>query len=299
MVATLTHAARGFTRLALVPFVGVPFVGALLALGAGAAQAGDCTKATLGADPAEAPLSWWNGKELTGVAVEYAEALFRAVGVALQPVHAGPAARVLHEAERGKLDVVAGVVRNDELETLLRYPTTPFHWSKIAAFTRAHPRDRRAKEATFERWEDFQGLVGGAVHGMRFDEKFQAHADRNLKLTMNDSFELLARQLVAGRVAYALYPLHTGIAQLRALGLHDEVVFSLPSPGIRMARYVAVAKSSPCADLMPRLDQAAKRLALELNLDALFEKHLAAWEKSLPGSAKAQPPVDGPVPAAR
>ncbi|KAF1047032.1 MAG: hypothetical protein GAK35_00829 [Herbaspirillum frisingense] len=143
---------------------------------AAAAQGTECTKVVVSADSDYAPLHWYDGKRLTGASVEIASRALTALNIPFEVRYVGPFHRVLKEAERGDVSMVASLKNTPERQHYLAYTSVPLFANPIAIFV---ARDRRFAYAG---WKDLIGKRGAITLGNQFGGGFDEFMRDNLKI---------------------------------------------------------------------------------------------------------------------
>ncbi len=250
----------------------------------GSASAKTCDVLKVTGNPAQPPLVWKQGKSVTGAAIELAEMVIHGMGLKMRALHMGPLARVQKQAERGQVDVVSGVFKNEEFQEYLVYANAPFIKSQIAAFT------LRSNPLVIDTWGDMIGYQGGTIRGASYGRKFNRFVKKNLTLNKSPRLEMLFGQLQKGRVDFILYQITPGLSVAEEMGIGGQVQFFLPRPAIQLNIYIAMAKSSPCIHLLPNLNREVRKIMVRQgpNLPGLWTKYNNLWNQSQKQS-KAQP----------
>lgn len=206
------------------------------------------------------------GGEHGGAYTEIVRELARRLGQPLTIVDC-PLKRCLKLLEAGEADLAIGVQQSPERLRYLQYLATPYRRtsSDRVFLTRVGQGHR------ITRYEDLLGVRIGVKQGSEYFDRFDE--DNRLAKDPAPTNEASLRKLMLGRVDVVLLPEDQALALLQQLGLNRDVEFAtlrVPDP---TPRSIAVARASPLARQMPRLEQAMREMREDGTLAGIYQQH--------------------------
>ncbi len=206
----------------------------------------------------------------TGEPVGVAYDFVRFVGKQLQlPVKINnkmPFKRILMFLEDGELDICASLYWNEKRAAKYLF-TDPYFMNQTRVWV------VKGQEFPFKTFDDLIGRVGGIPLGGSIGVEFDAFAKtHNLKLVGVNTKEQRFQMLLLGRTNYLLQDYFDSLVFLKQQGLRDQFV-ALDQPVAENKVYFAVSRKSPCADLIPQINQIIKNAKQDGTLQALIDKY--------------------------
>lgn len=250
------------------PLVVVALYGAVITL----AQANDCPKVRITADPAYPPLHWYDGKVLRGASIDVATHVLDDLGIAYEVKYVGPFPRVLRMAEAGEVDMVSTLKITPERLAYLAFPSNASLSNPVAIFV---PKD---SPMHYSRWEDLIGKRGGLTRDNKFGNGFDEFIEQNLSVERVNNPEQNFKKMQAGHIDYFVTGLYTGMAYLAEQ--HLEGQFKVLHPYVTDTKnYSAFVKDSPCVKYLPAFDKRLGELMRSGVGDAILQKNIDRWRQ--------------------
>jgi polar amino acid transport system substrate-binding protein len=251
----------------------------LLALGLGLALAGPlhaaappaaCAKVVLGAGPDYPPLHWYDGASLRGASVRLTQKIFADMGVPVELRYVGPFPRLMANAQRGQIDVVATLKRTPEREAFLTFTTVAAFSNPVSVFV------ARKRGFRYAGWDDLIGHTGGIATGTRFGEPFDTFLLQKLRIETSSSLESNFRKLAVGRIDYLVTGYYNGLAYLEAHQQQDQFV-ALQPPVNESENHIAFYSKSPCMRHFMEFDRRLALLVKSGAPDRMIQAALLEW----------------------
>jgi polar amino acid transport system substrate-binding protein len=252
----------------------VRFVIVALLLWYGSALGGDCSRVVFSAHPDYPPYHWQDGERIVGASVTLTGMILDDMGVRWEARFVGPWLRVLKTAERGDIDLVAGLKPTPERAQFLAFTAAPAFPNPMAVFV------AKARPIPFEGFRDLIGRRGGKSAGDRFGDEFDRYAAARLAIEEADGLGVNFAKLVAGRIDYVVTGLYTGRAQLAAQGLAERIV-ALPRLVNEGFVHHGFARNGRCMELLAEFDRRLAAIARTPLPRELLERALADWRRKL------------------
>jgi len=174
-------------------------------------------------------------KGIIGDAVN--EAGIRA-GISLKFDRPAPWKRLLHELDKGKLDVLAGVLKTHQREKIFAF-SRPISQLELRIFAPS------SQPFPFYDVSDLSSKRGVKLLGMSLGEKLDAYAFDHLVIDKVNSASSLFKMVAINRVDYGISFKDFGLKQIEALGLSNNIVM-LDTPLSTVNLHVAFSKTSDC-----------------------------------------------------
>jgi polar amino acid transport system substrate-binding protein len=249
----------------------------LLFLTSGSVFAQACSKITLTGPPAAAPSSWVSEGKLIGAAVEFAEQISRAAGIANVEIRPYPTWRdALAAVYRGEVDVLFSANWSEERERYLDFVRP----AMSSQFLYVVVRRGEAFELTkLEQLTRFSGAAGaGETYG---DGVFGQFVRNNLQLTRAPSIDKVIDLLIEKKVDYIFGYENAVYEQMmvRNLGSTLQILNTYPT---RAEGFLAFSKRSKCG--VDVREKFAEQLTLAHTMrryPALLTKYREVFNESL------------------
>lgn len=239
------------------------------------AQQPDCPRVVVTADPTYPPLHWYDGRTLQGASIELTARVLKDLGLPYEFRYVGPWARVLKEAQEGKVDMVVTLKDTPERRDYLAFPATPAFMNPIAVFV------AKASSFPYAGPADLHGRRGGISRGNRLGGPEGRALEQSLRLEEGPDSAHNFSKLALGRIDYFITGLYAGLAQ--QFVRPDAEKFSVLTPYLlESPNYMGFVKASPCARHLARFDAALARIVRAGEVPAILEKNLQRWIASQP-----------------
>ena len=222
--------------------------------GSGFAAGTDCDRVVFSAHPDYPPYHWQDGEQIVGASVALTGKILDAMGVRWEARFVGPWLRVLKTAERGEIDLVAGLKPTPERAQFLAFTAAPAFPNPMAVFI------AKARPIPFDGFADLVGRRGGKSAGDRFGDEFDRFAAASLTIEEADGLGVNFAKLAAGRIDYVVTGLYTGRAQLAAQGLAERIV-ALPRLVNEGFVHHGFARNGRCLALVAEFDRRLAAIA--------------------------------------
>lgn len=264
--ATLKRQMKTNLYLRLCLAAGLALAGPLRAAEPPAA----CPKVVLGAGPDYPPLHWYDGTALRGASVQLARKIFADMGVPVELRYVGPFPRLMANAQRGQIDVVATLKRTPERDAFLTFTTVPAFSNPVSVFV---PRNHSFRYAG---WDDLQGHTGGIASGTRFGEPFDTFLQQKLRIETSSSLESNFKKLAVGRIDYLITGYYNGIAYLEAHRQQEQFT-ALQPPVNDSENHIAFYSKSPCMRYYKEFDRRLAQLVKTGAPERMIQDALQEW----------------------
>ncbi len=205
-----------------------------------------CTSLKVSGDHASAPLMWYNGKGFEGYAFQVIREISKELDVKIQEVNAGPWKRVLRSLEKGSIDVVVALHKNEERAKKFLYSDF-YIKSRVLAYT------SRVSNLQIESKDDLIKLEGVAPRGMSFGQELDKYMTDHFKIWRTQDSHSAMKMVAEGRADYGLsinvaqHHLIEENIQTRNFKIHENL---LEGEGI----YLAFSKNSPCKKYLAQVN---------------------------------------------
>lgn len=243
------------------------------------AERASCDHVILTGNPFQPPYVWRdseNPKTLDGAAIAFMARALEEAGVSYQVRYSGPWSRVLSAAKNGQVDIIASVLKSDELDSSLEYLHPSYIHDPVGVFFKSGQSNKYAN------WSNLKGLKGGTLSGISYGRKFDAFAASELTFEYSYDVNSLFKKLALGRVDYVLYQVHPALLELSLQNMSDKVDFRLLKPALKINLHAAISKKSPCISLSSELNRIIRKLAVKNVMFELSSQYLVKWEEEAP-----------------
>jgi polar amino acid transport system substrate-binding protein len=238
-----------------------------------------CRRVVLTGDPDYPPFSWHENNVFGGSAIEIAALALKRIHLPYEIRHVGPFPRVLDEARRGTVDLIAELKNTPERRAYLSFSSVPIFINPVAVFTRPE------QTLPFKSWDELTGLRGGITADNKFGGGFDEFMTNRLTVETADRIGLNFAKLAAGRIDYFVNSYYPALSWLIRDG--READFKLVQPFVTATdNFVGWSKASPCIGKLREFDTVLAamvrsgevRRILDANLDRL--RHRQAPKKT-------------------
>lgn len=220
------------------------------------------------------PVSYRAGGQLTGIVPDVLKSAFAKTELQLAIAPAEPWKRLLDNAAKGKIDIVAGAYGNVQRDKTYLYSDVIFQ-DEVRVFV------RKGREFTFQALTDLVGKVGAIPLGASYGVGFDAFAKENLQLFEPGSYFAMFQMLELGRVDYIILAYFDGMAEIQRTQLAG-VISILPKPVVTNDVYALFSKASPCSALLPVFNHQLKALRNSGELQRIINTHIRAVTAEMP-----------------
>lgn len=232
------------------------------------ADAQECNVLRAGGASNWYPVSYINQKTLKaeGIAVDLVRFIGEKLAVPVSVDMETPWKRKLVNLARGDLDLSVAIYRTKEREEWYLYTSSYFvNESRVFVL--------KGKEFHFEQLEDLIGRIGGIPNGGSFGDEFDNFAkDKALNLQGVESKKQLIKMLLLRRTDYFIQDYLDAMMYLKLHGLQGDVV-SLPTPISTVEVHFALSRKSPCAYLVPQINEIIIKAKQDGTLQSMIDKY--------------------------
>lgn len=244
------------------------------------AQAQDCPRIVVTADPGYPPLHWYDGRAFHGASIELTSRALKELGIPYEFRYVGPWQRVLNQAREGKVDMVVTLKDTPERRDYLAFPATPAFTNPIAVFV------AKDRSFPFAGPKDLQGRAGGISKGNRLGGPEGRALEESLRLDEGLDAEHNFAKLARGRIDYFITGLYAGLAQQYVRPDAEKFTFLMPYL-LESPNYMGFVKRSPCSKHLAQFDAVLARLVQAGEVPGILEANLRLWVASQARQAKA------------
>ena len=223
-------------------------------------------KLIFSAYPTGPPNFWVKDGKLIGVGPEVVETIFTELGVSVES-RVYPWKRVLMLAERGDIDVIAGLYFTQERTDYLEYFEPHYTVNEQVIIV------AKGKVFPFNKWDDLIGLKGGSLVGDSFGEEFDKFITEKLNIEGVGTLIQGFKMLVKGRIDYMPVSRDLAEIQARKVGVRNDIEI-LPMPINSEKMYMGISKKSPFLKYLPKVNQRLKQLNEQGVIEKLTLKYL-------------------------
>ncbi|MGI0117311.1 substrate-binding periplasmic protein [Zooshikella sp. RANM57] len=196
--------------------------------------------------PSYPPVSQAEGDLITGVAAKVTKAIADKLSIPYKLVSSGPWKRVHWAAQKGKIDIIAGVYLNEHRKAYLDYAEW-FMTDPVVIFV------KKGNTFPYRQWKDLIGKKGSTNLGESFGESFDLFIQKYLYMEWEHESIANFRKLAHDRIDYFLYGLYPATAQLKVYGYEDDFEILSP-PVVEEKFYFAFSKRSKFRYLKPKMN---------------------------------------------
>jgi polar amino acid transport system substrate-binding protein len=234
---------------------------------------GECHTLIVSADPEFPPFAWYDGSQLRGAGVEVVTQALTHLHVPFEVRYVGPFARLLEEAKRGNVDIIAELKQTPEREPFIAFSKTPIFANPSAVFVNAE------SPLSFSSRDDLVSLHGGVTHGTRFGDDFDAFLSARLHTEEAPGIKENFAKLQIKRIDYFVSPYYPAISYLNAQHMNDRFVALKPFVA-SVDNFVGWSRRSPCLSHMADFDQMLATMAHSGDILRALESSERSWHDS-------------------
>ncbi len=243
-----------------------------------------CENVVLGGHSDAAPLIWSDGIVMRGVGPTVAVEILAELGVSVSYAKKTPYSRVMRHLKSGTIDLVAGMVVNDERGEFSKFIHPQLMTISPYTFTRIE------SELTISSWADLVNLRGVAHRGTVFGDTFDEFASDYLNIlrvnTPIDTLQLLDRK----HADYALHHRRLGMLQMEILGITNSIAISKdPLTEFSQKIHFAFSEKSPCKYLSSAFSLRLSEYLKTHDIEALLDHHSRVYLEYLENNDKIKP----------
>ncbi|MCX4025816.1 transporter substrate-binding domain-containing protein [Endozoicomonas sp. SM1973] len=237
-------------------------------------------KVIISAHPEFPPVMYKNKQNtIVGVGPELAERIFSELGHDAQSKFVGPWVRVQEAAKVGKIDLIAGIYKNEERKQYLTFIPTPFLTNPAVIFV------KKGNAFSFKQWDDLKGRRGGAIIGDKFKPEFDEFLLKNessIHLERVSAVKQNFTKLLLGRIDFIPYSKYVGTLTLEEMEIRDKIEI-LPEPLYSGLFYFAISKKSKnnLENHIDVIDQKIVKYKKEGTIDKLVDKYTKKYIKMI------------------
>lgn len=216
----------------------------------GSVHSQDCEILKVGGTDKWLPVTFLNPEtnQPTGIANDFITFIGHELGIPVSIDMETPWKRILANTKVGTTDLVNALYWTEERASFYQYSSAYFaNESRLFVL--------KGNEFKFESFEDLTHLTGMASLGASFGDEFDSFAKQNqLDIFRGKSKEHSIKMLLAKRVDYFIQDYLDASMYLKQQNLQDKIV-ALPHPVSTTDVYFGISRLSPCANLVPQINQ--------------------------------------------
>ncbi|MES2015627.1 MAG: transporter substrate-binding domain-containing protein [Pseudomonadota bacterium] len=228
------------------------------------AQAGEPVKLT--GHPNWPPFSWQRGDRIVGIGPDFAEIVFRDVGLSVISVPSGNWKRAQAQVAAGAVDVLVAAYRTAERTRSMAYPAAPFMQDVNVLWV------LQERQFPFHQWEDLIGKHGSAMLGESYGQKFDDFIKEKLQIEWVSTPAQSLQKLALGRADYYPFSLHGGQIQIKQYG-YQGMITHLPMAISTEDIYITMSKRSRYLKYLPALEAAIAARRADGTVERLIHKY--------------------------
>ncbi|RTZ15679.1 amino acid ABC transporter substrate-binding protein [Vibrio aquaticus] len=210
----------------------------------------DCEMLKVGGADKWLPITYMHPEtnQPTGIANDFITFIGSELGIPVKIDLKTPWKRTLAKTRVGKTDLVNALYWTEERASYYQYSAAYFtNESRLFVL--------KGDEFKFESFEDLKHLTGMASLGASFGDEFDSFANQNqLDIFRGKSKEHSIKMLLAKRVDYFIQDYLDASMYLKQHNLQHKIV-ALPYPVSTTDVYFGISRLSPCAGLVPQINQ--------------------------------------------
>jgi len=218
-----------------------------------------------------APISTKNqeNNQFEGIAFDMVEAVATKLDLPVTILDL-PWKRHLMYLEAGQVDVALAIYKNKEREKKYLY-TNSYFSNEAKVFV------KKGLEFPFNQLGDLTGRMGAIPAGGSFGDDFDSFVKANIRYFQiwhtDVQKDVQIRMILHQRNDYFVSDHFDGMSYLIKAGLQDKIT-PLPHPIAKNDIYFALSKKSPCASLIPKINDIIKTLTQEGTVSRIAEKYM-------------------------
>ncbi|MEK2688769.1 substrate-binding periplasmic protein [Bdellovibrio sp. GT3] len=221
------------------------------------------------------PLMFKKGDTIAGVFPDIIMETFKSLNITATLEYVGPWARVQKSAEKGDIDAIAGIYKNEVRAKYLDFIMLPLIENKAVVYV------KKGNAFKFESWSSLKGRSLGILIGDRYQESFEQFLNSNkkdIKIERVKAINQLFLMLAKGRIDTVIYSNFVGDIVIKESGLSDEIEMLQPEV-YSSDFYFAISRKSPLVKDKARIEQQLKLTISKLTLGDLLRKNSEEYLK--------------------
>ena len=231
-----------------------------------------CEKLIVSANADNAPISFDNKGNLTGIGFDLFGRLISGLHTSIEITPPYPWKRVLSNSRYGKVDIIIGVQKTVERMQYLDFVEPAFTRTAHTVFF------KKDKKNVIKSKEDLKYFRGGITLGSALDENFTNFMMKDLQLDRVAAVEQNFLKLMAGRVDYFIAPLLPTINTIQAEhSSHLKNLAFLSVPVSVTEEYIAISKKSRCNSIKRELSQLLQAIKSDRTFDMWLGNSMKDW----------------------
>ncbi|MBV8466423.1 MAG: transporter substrate-binding domain-containing protein [Burkholderiales bacterium] len=233
----------------------------------------NCHSVVVSADPEFPPFAWYDGERLRGAGVEVVTSALTRMHLPYEVRYVGPFARLLGEAKKGNIDIVAELKQTPDRQPYLAFSKTPIFINPSAVFVSVE------SSLQINSRDDLVPLHGGVTHGTRFGDSFDEFLATSLHTEEAPGIKENFAKLQARRIDYFVSPYYPAVSYLNAQHLDDRFVALKPFVA-SVDNFVGWSRRSPCLARMAEFDQTLAAMAHDGDIERALEQGQRSWRQN-------------------
>lgn len=226
-----------------------------------------CEKVVLSGEANWPPYSYMSEGQLKGAGIDLGRLLFRELNIPVEVRFFHHQRDLLHELERGGVDVMVGTYDVPRYEKILRLVRPHYYQDSLGIIVPA------GSLIPFSHWDDLMGRVGITPENNQLSREFMDYSKKNLNVASKGDIRYNIRKLRRGEYEYVI-----GSAQLLSAAVNwygeGEVEF-LPMLVSAQDVYMGISAASPCKNYAAFLRNRLKQLRDSGTIDTMIFAHTA------------------------
>jgi polar amino acid transport system substrate-binding protein len=199
-----------------------------------------------------------------GIDIEVLRAIEKDLGLSVEIQH-HPWARDLEMLKEGQADIITGIARTSEREEYLAYVPTPYLSVQPVFYI------LKGKAKDISKYEDLYGKSIAFSISSAYFEPF--NSDKKLNKVELSTEAQIVKMLALGRVDVAIGTDPNFAWDIAQLGYREAVERTSYLPPVRTDIYIAFARKSPAASLVPAVDKSIRRMIADGTIEAIAKKY--------------------------
>lgn len=220
------------------------------------------------------PFMWKEGEKIVGVGIELTAMIFGELGIKVTSKYIGAWQRLQKSAEVGKVDLIAGIYKNEDRLKYLLFPDESYTPDPVVIFV------RKGKSFPFTKWQTLIDKKGGAIIGDSFEQEFDQYAKSNLNIYRVKQIGQAFEMMIADRLDYVICGLYSGRIQTMKMGIQSDIEY-LSTPLVTPIAFQAFSKKSKFIKYLPYFSKRISELKADGTIDKLIEKYMVHWQTTL------------------
>lgn len=174
--------------------------------------------------------------------------------------------RIIKELESGEIDIIAGGYLTDERKQKFALSVGVFE-NHIHIFV------NRNSKMVFNSMHDLIGKRGARQHFGSYGQEFDDFSDKHLTIQRVKDMPTMFNMLLNNRADYVAMTETDGLLLLREAKYREKIKM-FAQPAVRNKVYFMFNKQSPCAGILPKLNNFVQKLQKEGIIDQWKRKYM-------------------------